>query len=210
MKTFVRILTVIAACSLGVFITGTIFSLRLSRSGKPATADLVRHGCYAYLRYAAFAATNGEFHFTPASFSEFAKTNFQFSQVGNAIYTTGGVTNGVDFEAAARHSELHGSVRAIFNANQDFWARTSFSMKANSRELVIVCKQPVEAAVLQSFLGWRWLAHKTGFVAVYSDGTTDLLSPAQFKQLDLSSFIPLSSLGVEGFHVRFKEQSPER
>ncbi len=209
MKTFGKILKIVAVCIAAVFISGVTLSPPLGKPGKPSTADLVRAGCGAYVRYATFAATNGEFRFVQASFLQFATTNFQFSQVGNAVHSTGGVTKGVDFEAATRHAELYDSKRAIFNTNQDFWARTSFSLKAVDPEPVIICRQSVQASVARSFLGWNWWGHKTAFVAGYSDGTIEFLSPAQFKKLDLSGFAPLSSLGVEGFHVRFEEQSPK-
>jgi hypothetical protein len=72
---------------------------------------------------------------------------------------------------------------------------------------VIICKEPVIGRYFRSFLGWGWVEYKSSYVVGYSDGTAEMLLPDQFQALDLTGFVPLASLGVEGLHVHFDEKS---
>jgi len=206
MKIVLKCLKVLVVCLVVIFLAGVLFS-PMSFSGKPLTGGLVRNGCIRYLAFAGYAATNRQFKFDVSTFSVFAKTNYYFSRVGIVSNSTAGLTNETRISGATRYVELYNSTRAIFNTNQDYWAKTNFSFKYSSPEPVIVCKQPVLYSFPRTFFGWSWRESKSVFAVGYSDGTTEMISPEQFHNLDLNAFVPLSSLGVEGFHVRFDDRS---
>jgi hypothetical protein len=206
MNTVLNFLKWIALGLVFFFITGVLFSPAYV-GGKPTTADLVRDGCNRYLQYAQYAATTGQFRFDISVFSAYAETNYSFSRAGIETLSSSGLTNETHLSALIRYSELYGSKRAIFNTNQDYWAKTNFSIRFSRPEPVILCKQPVMSRFERSFCGWRWSEHKSVFFVGYSDGTTARLLPEQFNKLDLTGFVPLSSLGIDGFHVCFDERS---
>ena len=183
------------------------FSRGLTKGGPPSTGELVRAACHHYLAYAKTASPNGQFRFDSSVFAEYAKTNYHFSQVGIGYYSTIGLTTESRINAAIRHAELYNSMRAMFNTNQDFWAKTNFILNSSNREPVIVCKQQVNYSFPRFFLGWSWWEHKSVFAVGYSDETTGVISPKEFQNLNLNSFVPLSSLGIEGFHARYDERS---
>jgi hypothetical protein len=206
MKTVLKSLKIFVGCFIVFYIAGVLFS-PASFSGKPSMGRLVRDGCIRYLAFAEYAATNRQFAFDVSAFSTFAKTNHFFDHVGIATYSSEGLTNETILSGAIRYAELAGSTRAIFNTNQDYYAKTNFSFKYSNPEPVIVCKQPVLYSFQRSFLSWSWRERRSVHAVGYSDGTTEMISPERFHNLDLNAFVPLSSLGVEGFHARFDERS---
>lgn len=207
MKVFGKILKIVAVIILLYVVVIIFFSRGLTIGGPPSTGGLVRAACYHYLAYSKIASTNGEFRFDASTFSEYAKTNYWFAQVGIGYYSTIGLTNESRLNGATRNVELYNSMRAMFNTNQDFWAKTNFVFNSSNREPVIICKQQVNYSFPRFFLGWSWWEHKSVFAVGYSDGTTDVISPEEFQKLNLNGFVPLSSLGIEGFYARFDERS---
>ncbi len=172
--------------------------------GKPTTRDLAKLGCKAYLAYAKYAATNGKFRFDNSNFLQYAETNYNFSQAGISYHSTTGFTNEAAKAAAIRYVELYNSLRSIFNTNQEFWAKTNFQFQGSSREVVVLCQHQFFYPRSKNYFGCSYSHLKPAFAVGYSDGTTGLISQEQFVNLNLNSFASLSSLGLEGFHVRFQ------
>jgi hypothetical protein len=174
------------------------FLLPASVGGKPTTRDLAGFACRNFVRYAKSVSTNGKFS------SDFSKlpTNGLW-RVGVEPHSSTVLTKGVAIEVARIYPELYGSSRAIFNTNQSFWTKTNFAFSPSSHEIVIVCKQQFYFPRSRNSFGCAYGWRRAAFVVGYSDETTGLISQQDFDSLDLGSFVPLSSLGVEGFHVRF-------
>ena len=79
-------------------------------------------------------------------------------------------------------------------SDADFLVRTNFTSTNTSRMVAIVCEESfgnVPQPTLRNFYR-KNPAHAVG----YSDGSTSLISPVEFKALDLNGFIHLSSLGT--------------
>ena len=77
----------------------------------------------------------------------------------------------------------------------DFLAKTNFVWGTNAnKEVVIVCSRSFDNVPQPSLFNFyrRNRAHAVG----YSDGTTALISPQQFTNLNLNGFISLSSLAT--------------
>jgi hypothetical protein len=75
----------------------------------------------------------------------------------------------------------------------DFLAKTNFVWETNTnKEIVIVCSMSFDNVPRPSLSNFyrRNRAHAVG----YSDGTTGLISPQEFTNLNLNSFVALSSL----------------
>ncbi len=93
-----------------------------------------------------------------------------------------------DRSTASKLTKSHWILRA------DFLVRTNFTNPSPSRLVVIACERPFEN-VPQPAL-WNLYRKNPAHAVGYSDGNTGLISPAEFMALDLSSFVPLSSLGT--------------
>lgn len=75
----------------------------------------------------------------------------------------------------------------------DFLAKTNFVWETNTnKEIMIVCSRSFDNVPQPSLFNFyrRNRAHAVG----YSDGTTALISPQQFTNINLSGFVSLSSL----------------
>jgi len=75
----------------------------------------------------------------------------------------------------------------------DFLVRTNFVLgNSSNREIVIVCERQF-GNVPQPTV-WNFYRQNPAHAVGYSDGTTGLISPEQFRNLDLSGFVSLSNL----------------
>lgn len=169
--------------------------------GKPTTRDLTRFRCSDFLSYAKSVSTNDEFK---ADFSKLQESGKW--RTGVARHVSSPFTNKPQLEAARTYQELYDSPRAIFNTNQNFWVKINLTLHASNREPVIVCKQQFYFRRPANSFGCKYGWLKPAFAVGYSDETTGLVSQEDFNSLDLSGFVPLSSLGVEGFHVLFTNE----
>jgi hypothetical protein len=111
-------------------------------------------------------------------------------------------TNGAFKSNFSRVSEFKrgNSLLAIFNTNRNFWAKTNFTVSILKPEPAILCKQQFYYPRFKNSFGCSYSQLKPAFVIGYSDGTTALISQEQFTNLNLSGFIPLSSIGIEDKH----------
>jgi hypothetical protein len=92
--------------------------------------------------------------------------------------------------------ELVNSIRAGANwcGNAKFLVRTNAVVNANPSQIVMVCDTPFDN-VPQPKL-WNGYKKNPAHAVGYSDGSSGLIKPSQFKQLDLSGFIETSLLGI--------------
>jgi len=176
------------------------FLLPVAIGGKPNAGELARSASKAYLNFAKFAAIDSAFQFDSALFEKYAATNYNFSCFGVECHSTTGPVNA----SAIRYSELYGSSRCIFNTNQDFWVRTNFLFNTTNRQPVIICKQQFHFRRAKNYFGCSYSSPKPAYAVGFSDGTAELVSEKEYSNINLNGFIPLSGLGIEGFHVIYK------
>lgn len=84
----------------------------------------------------------------------------------------------------------------------NFWIRTNFHWAgASNREVIIVCESEFDN-VSKSFwsLGQKYPAHAVG----YSDGKSGLISPGEFTNLSMNSFVSLCELATNSEFNIFK------
>ena len=74
----------------------------------------------------------------------------------------------------------------------DFLVRTNFTSRNMAPVIAIVCEKPFSNIPQPTF--WNLYRENPAYAVGYSDGSTSLISLAEFAALDLTSFIPLSSL----------------
>jgi hypothetical protein len=75
----------------------------------------------------------------------------------------------------------------------DLLVRTNFSTsKVNNHELVIICTEPF-GNIPQPTI-WNFYHQTPAHAVGYADGKVDLISPAEFKNLNLSGFVSVSNL----------------
>jgi hypothetical protein len=83
--------------------------------------------------------------------------------------------------------------------------RTNFVLHATPRQIIVVCEHRYSNVPQPNF--WNLHRKTPAHAVAYSDGSTGLISPAEFKKLDLSGFldiarlksnVPATALSVEG------------
>ena len=174
--------------------------------GKPTARGLACLACRDFVRYAKSASINGEF---TGDFSKLPEPGLW--ERGDTTYVlTPDLTNKSPLEAVRMRGELYNSPRAIFNTNQNFWAKTNFIFNASISEPVIVCKRQFYLLFGKNLFGCSFGWHKPVFAVGYPDETVKLISKREFNRLDLRGFVPLSSLGIQGFRVNFVTQGDHK
>ena len=84
-----------------------------------------------------------------------------------------------------------------------FWMKTNFVWgSSSSREIVIVCGQEFDNIPKSA---WTFFLKYPSHAVGYSDGTTALISPEEFTNLNLSGFVSLSILATNSEFNIFKE-----
>lgn len=94
----------------------------------------------------------------------------------------------------AEKSEAAKLAMSHWISGADFLVRTNFTSTKTSRIVAIVCEKSF-GNVPQPTL-WNFYRKNPAHAVGYSEGSAGLISPAEFKALDLTGFIHLSSLGT--------------
>ena len=76
----------------------------------------------------------------------------------------------------------------------DFLIKTNFVSDSPKREIILVCKKQFDNVPQPTV--WNLFRRNPAHAVCYSDISTALISPQQFAELDLTDFIPLSSLAT--------------
>lgn len=91
----------------------------------------------------------------------------------------------------------------LYGLNQDLMIRTNFLWSAaTNRELVVVCVRQYDNVPTPA--PWNLFYHRPAHAVGYSDGTTGLISPAEFDSLFIYGFTSLWSLATNSssnFHI---------
>ena len=83
----------------------------------------------------------------------------------------------------------------MFGLNEDFLIKANFAWgNAANREIVIVCTREYDNVPVPA--PWNLLYRNPAHAVGYSDGTTGLISPAQFDNLFLYGFVSLWRLAT--------------
>jgi hypothetical protein len=91
----------------------------------------------------------------------------------------------------------------MFGLNQDFLIRTNFDWgTATNREIVIVCLREYDNVPVPA--PWNLLYRNPAHAVGYSDGTTGLISPAEFANLFRYGYVSLWSLATNADFNIFK------
>jgi hypothetical protein len=94
---------------------------------------------------------------------------------------------------------------AVFFGLLDAWARTNFVWQndKSKREIVIACRKEFDNVPKPAL--WNFYHRNPAHAVGYSDGTTGLISPEQFANLNLNGFVSLVSLAT---NTGFKTSKP--
>ena len=91
-------------------------------------------------------------------------------------------------------SEAAKLAKSVWTGHADFLIRTNFATTNTPRLLVIVCERPFNNVPQPTI--WNLYRKNPAHAVGYSDGSTALISPAEFEVLNFTGFIHLSSLGT--------------
>jgi hypothetical protein len=94
----------------------------------------------------------------------------------------------------AEKSEVAKLAKNHWIGGKDFLVRPNFASTNTSRTVVIVCEKSFDN-VPQPTL-WNFYRKNPAHAIGYSDGSTGLISPAEFAALDLTGFVSLSNLAT--------------
>ena len=92
-----------------------------------------------------------------------------------------------------------------FGYSFGFWAKTNFAWGINKadRELVIVCSKEFDNVPKPAL--WNFYHKNPAHAVGYSDGTTGLITPEQFTNLNFASFVSFSNLATNSEFNIFKQ-----
>jgi hypothetical protein len=112
---------------------------------------------------------------------------------------------------AAKHdwTELRMDTRGFSgwgSAPENYLLKKQIDEFPGGSRIVAVCN--LEFANVPQPTIWNGYRRTPGHAALLADGTTKVISPAEFAALDLKQFVPLSSL--KGFELKTAKAGPPR
>jgi len=125
--------------------------------------------------YALFACE--QYSFLAHLASDDGKSDFAISKLGDA-----------------EKSEAVKLAKSHWIGGADFLARTNFTNPTSGRLVIIVCEKPFDNVPQPNV--WNFYRRNPAHAVGYSDGSSGLISLAEYSSLDLVNFISLSSIGT--------------
>ncbi len=104
--------------------------------------------------------------------------------------------------SAEKKAEIVKSIEDHWNLGANFFVRTNVPLRDIRRQILVVCDQPFNN-VPQPTL-WNGFKQTPKHAVGYSDGNTGLITPTQFKELNLSEFIEGTKLKTNAVLTTYK------
>jgi hypothetical protein len=82
--------------------------------------------------------------------------------------------------------------QSLWNPGAKTLVRTNINLKGVSKQILLVCDTPFNNVPQPTI--WNGFRHNPAHAVGYSDGSTGLITPEQFKEINLSEFIDASLL----------------
>jgi hypothetical protein len=158
-----------------------IFLPTLASTGKPTPKERAYRRCLDYARFVGYAATNNQF-------------TLDVSRLADEK-TPGAYQSG-------EFMRLMFSAEDLTKQGEDYLVKTNCNTAKTNHEIIVVCEKSFDYDKANtSFLNLfkRNYAHAVG----YSDGSTGIISPTEFTNLDVRRFTSLSQMATNALAVYF-------